>query len=96
MPIDIVETAETPRCTCVAEPEVLGEKLAITDEERRNVPQFCDIQKVISGKGEQLIYVGWNGPDDPENPKNWSQARKWSISVVSNISRRTSVLPSSC
>ncbi|KAI5455985.1 major facilitator superfamily domain-containing protein [Mariannaea sp. PMI_226] len=22
--------------------------------------------------------VGWDGPDDPKNPLNWSQARKWS------------------
>jgi hypothetical protein len=22
--------------------------------------------------------VGWDGPDDPKNPMNWSSARKWS------------------
>jgi hypothetical protein len=21
--------------------------------------------------------VTWDGPDDPENPQNWSQAKKW-------------------
>lgn len=25
--------------------------------------------------------VGWDGPDDPENPQNWSNARKWWISI---------------
>lgn len=23
--------------------------------------------------------VGWDGPDDPENPQNWSQSKKWFI-----------------
>jgi DHA1 family multidrug resistance protein-like MFS transporter len=26
--------------------------------------------------------VGWNGPDDPENPMNWSRAKKWRITMV--------------
>lgn len=87
MPTDIVEVAEVPRCQCagiavVGEPDILGEKLDITDEEREKAPPFCDMKKIISGKGEQLIYVGWNGPDDPANPRNWSPRRKWFLSVV--------------
>lgn len=26
--------------------------------------------------------VTWNGPDDPENPKNWSSGRKWAATFV--------------
>ncbi|SJX62955.1 probable mfs-multidrug-resistance transporter [Sporisorium reilianum f. sp. reilianum] len=26
--------------------------------------------------------VEWDGPDDPENPQNWSQKRKWAITVL--------------
>jgi multidrug resistance protein len=26
--------------------------------------------------------VTWNGPDDPENPKNWSKKKKWGITLV--------------
>lgn len=26
--------------------------------------------------------VSWDGPDDPENPQNWTNARKWWISMV--------------
>lgn len=26
--------------------------------------------------------VGWNGPDDPENPMNWPRAKKWRITMV--------------
>ena len=27
--------------------------------------------------------VGWDGPDDPENPQNWSTRRKWAVTVLS-------------
>ncbi|TIA01842.1 MFS multidrug transporter [Aureobasidium pullulans] len=26
--------------------------------------------------------VGWDGPDDPENPKNWGKGRKWAATLV--------------
>lgn len=26
--------------------------------------------------------TGWNGPDDPENPKNWSMRRKWLATIT--------------
>jgi hypothetical protein len=26
--------------------------------------------------------VEFDGPDDPENPKNWSKARKWKITAA--------------
>lgn len=26
--------------------------------------------------------VSWNGPEDPENPKNWSFKRKWAATIV--------------
>lgn len=26
--------------------------------------------------------VSWNGPDDPENPKNWKMSRKWAATLV--------------
>ncbi len=30
--------------------------------------------------------VDWDGPDDPENPKNWSEKLKWgNIAVVASI-----------
>lgn len=28
------------------------------------------------GKGEKVLIVGWEGPDDPLNPQNWSLARR--------------------
>ena len=26
--------------------------------------------------------VDWNGPDDPENPFNWSIAKKWGVTIL--------------
>lgn len=26
--------------------------------------------------------ISWDGPDDPENPKNWSFKRKWAATIV--------------
>lgn len=26
--------------------------------------------------------VTWDGPDDPENPKNWSYAYKWWVTII--------------
>ena len=26
--------------------------------------------------------VSWDGPEDPENPKNWSFKRKWAATIV--------------
>lgn len=81
---DIVEVGSAchHQCTVIADP---SEKLEVTDEDRNKAPPFCDMQKVISSKGEQLIYVGWNGPEDPANPRNWSLKKKWIITSVSRV-----------
>ncbi|KAJ2917549.1 hypothetical protein MD484_g2881, partial [Candolleomyces efflorescens] len=31
---------------------------------------------------EEVQWVGWSGPDDPSNPKNWSYKRKWATTFV--------------
>ena len=28
------------------------------------------------------MQVSWQGPNDPENPKNWSVKRKWAATIV--------------
>ena len=35
--------------------------------------------------------VSWDGPEDPENPKNWSFKRKWAATIV--ISSFTFISP---
>ena len=31
------------------------------------------------------IEVTWDGPDDPENPKNWRTSRRWTLTVVNSL-----------
>lgn len=35
------------------------------------------IEKLPTVRPDDPNLVKWNGPDDPENPKNWLHSRKW-------------------
>ncbi|KAL9596046.1 MAG: hypothetical protein Q9219_006062 [cf. Caloplaca sp. 3 TL-2023] len=39
-------------------------------------------QSAKSAKAKDPNLVTWEGPDDPENPKNWSNKRRWAATVV--------------
>ncbi|KAG8918132.1 hypothetical protein FRC00_012819, partial [Tulasnella sp. 408] len=40
----------------------------------------------LSGSVEQNPYlVQWDGPDDPENPKNWSRLYRWFLTMASGL-----------
>lgn len=41
-----------------------------------------DIENSVSASGEHRIYVSWEGPDDPANPRNWDARKKWLLSSV--------------
>ncbi|KAG2338816.1 MFS polyamine transporter [Suillus weaverae] len=32
--------------------------------------------------GTDVLIVDWEGPDDPQNPKNWSYRRKWAATLI--------------
>ncbi|KAI9725592.1 MAG: hypothetical protein M1828_003080 [Chrysothrix sp. TS-e1954] len=56
------------------------------DQPQRDVeaPPPTDVQKEAEVTDPNL--VSWDGPDDPENPKNWSLKRKWiALLVVSTF-----------
>jgi hypothetical protein len=82
VPPDLIEAGEKPvdalpggRDNSAASS---GETL-VTEDERARVPPFCELKKVVTPKGE-LIYVGWDGPDDPQNPRNvriWMRLKLW-------------------
>jgi hypothetical protein len=46
------------------------------DIERPNMSQRSTTMKPVSS---QSNIVEFDGPDDPENPKNWSTRRKWAV-----------------
>jgi hypothetical protein len=37
---------------------------------------------LVSSEKVDLNLVKWDGPDDPENPLNWSRGRKWVVTWV--------------
>jgi hypothetical protein len=39
------------------------------------------VAEVVGPKVDPNL-VQWDGPDDPENPLNWSRARRWKITAV--------------
>lgn len=45
-----------------------------------------DKAKVIEETEQDQNVVDWDGPDDPENPLNWSRGKKWAnIVTISSI-----------
>jgi hypothetical protein len=51
----------------------------------------AEIEKTKSTKETDPNLVTWDGPDDIENPKNWSTGRKWAATFV--ISSFTFISP---
>lgn len=39
-------------------------------------------RRTHEGKGSKVFVVGWEGPDDPLNPRNWTVSSQWSWSVA--------------
>ena len=64
------------------------------DSRNDRAAQNADLEKAPSVKRQQTNkstrsqrdrdpnMVFWNGPDDPENPKNWTMKRKWTATFV--------------
>lgn len=50
--------------------------------DRHHENQDGEQQVPIDGSAEKAFEVGWDGPDDPMNPKNMSTVRKWMIVMI--------------
>ncbi|KAI9325548.1 putative MFS multidrug transporter [Zopfochytrium polystomum] len=46
-------------------------------------------------ESKDSVQVDWDGPNDPENPKNWPKGRRWLITVVAALFTLTGPLASS-
>ena len=55
-------------------------------EDQRDVEAGLKLEKSRTTKSGRSAgdpnLVSWDGPDDPENPKNWSTKRKWAATFV--------------
>ncbi|KAI1396269.1 hypothetical protein F4819DRAFT_143512 [Hypoxylon fuscum] len=54
---------------------------AVTIGESRDVEKGIQSNEAGDG-GRDPNLVMWSGPDDPENPKNWSMGKKWAATLV--------------
>jgi len=86
-----LKAEQTPR-------QSLNSTLKETDDEaQRSIPPpsnaNASTEKVgVNGEhpspqdgGEDVLIVDWDGPDDPENPKNWAEKRKWRTAVMVSL-----------
>jgi hypothetical protein len=68
---------ERPASSASDEPQ---SKLPDDDKLPRDAaPSIAEDESQIEGTRE---FVTWDGPDDPENPKNWSYAYKWWTTII--------------
>ncbi|KAJ8082377.1 hypothetical protein PM082_008232 [Marasmius tenuissimus] len=40
---------------------------------------------MTSSDEQEVLVVDWDGPDDPENPKNWTYKRKWAATAIVSL-----------
>ncbi|KAI0090532.1 MFS polyamine transporter [Irpex rosettiformis] len=53
-----------------------------------------DKEKEIDGASDHIV-VDWDGPDDPQNPKNFPESKKWMIAMTMSLFTLMSALASS-
>jgi DHA1 family multidrug resistance protein-like MFS transporter len=54
----------------------------IPDDDKSSRDAAPSTAQEISQTEGTTAFVTWDGPDDPENPKNWSYAYKWWITII--------------
>ncbi|KZP20080.1 MFS polyamine transporter [Athelia psychrophila] len=50
-----------------------------------------DVHRARAPSTEALYFVDWDGPDDPENPQNWTAKKKWAATLA--VSAFTFITP---
>jgi len=68
----------TARSACSARSFVDGHGIYFTEQDSGD-EQNPDGQEDLEVTSEKAFEVGWDGPDDPMNPKNMNTARKWLV-----------------
>lgn len=69
------------------EPSINGPEATDTELERRidtfgpgSLETLAPVNEPVEGKP-----VSWDGPNDPNNPQNWSPSKKWLVMAVNGI-----------
>ena len=49
-------------------------------------------RRTHEGKGDKVFVVGWEGPDDPLNPRNWTVSSNWSCVFCASLNEDMQLL----
>jgi hypothetical protein len=85
LPYYCMKSELSPTATMVERPASSGSDeppLKIPDDDKSSRGAASSIVQDVSQKEATREFVTWDGPDDPENPKNWSYAYKWWITII--------------
>ncbi|KAG7095089.1 hypothetical protein E1B28_005876 [Marasmius oreades] len=53
-----------------------------------STPEPVDGQEKLSSSEtlrDSVVTIGWDGPDDPQNPRNWSKRDRWTVTLVVSL-----------
>ncbi|KAM5544558.1 hypothetical protein V8D89_001456 [Ganoderma adspersum] len=53
-----------------------------TDTDHKSLKNMSEKLARSEAAEDGVLIVNWEGPDDPENPKNWGFSRKWAATVI--------------
>lgn len=60
--------------------EVLTTTADLSVEAPSSAQLSIDVENVSTSNQDNI--VDWDGPQDPQNPQNWSSAKKWTIIIL--------------
>lgn len=63
-------------------PDASGPQPKIPDDDKPSRDAALSTAQDVSQTEGIPEFVTWDGPDDPENPKNWPYAYKWWITII--------------
>ncbi|KAF7195963.1 Efflux pump radE [Pseudocercospora fuligena] len=86
IPIDMAtEITNNNLLACIRKPErgTLHDDQRNSQHASEQIQASPDLDTVVQPHCEDRSY-GWNGPNDPANPKNWSTKKKWALVVMNS------------
>ncbi|KAK5946090.1 hypothetical protein PMZ80_000229 [Knufia obscura] len=60
----------------------LNEEPALENDTPETVDTMADEKCITTEPVRRVRTIGWDGPNDPDNPKNWTQTRKWASTLT--------------
>ncbi|KAI0057755.1 MFS polyamine transporter [Artomyces pyxidatus] len=57
-------------------------KTSQDDDRDSRQPTITDASQPAKADEHNVLIVDWEGPDDPENPRNWSSLKKWGATTI--------------